>query len=73
VKEFSVFFVRIVQHTGMCISKTKTDKHKGEIKNKTAKEKQTKAKYVHNIQGLSSSEVSFQGLAIHRIGVRLLF
>jgi hypothetical protein len=54
----------------VCV-KTKTSKRKGEIKNKTAKEKKTKEKYVHNIQGLSSSKVSFQRLAIHRIGVRL--
>jgi hypothetical protein len=53
--------------------KTQTDKLKGEIKNKTTKEKQTKEKYVHNIQGLSSSKVSFQGSTIHRIGVRLSF
>jgi hypothetical protein len=53
--------------------KTKTDKRKGEIKTKTTKEKQTKEKYLHNIQGLSSSEVSFEGLAIHRIGVKLPF
>ena len=30
--------------------KTKTDKRKGEIKTKTAKEKKKKEKYVHNIQ-----------------------
>jgi hypothetical protein len=51
VKEFSVFFVRIVQHAGMCISKTKLISAKEKSKPKQQK-KTNKTKYVHNIQGV---------------------
>jgi hypothetical protein len=53
--------------------KIKNDKRKGEIKSKIGMKKQAKEKYVHNIQWLSSSKVSFQSLAIHQIGVRFPF
>jgi hypothetical protein len=49
------------------------DNLKREIKKKKKKKKQTKENYVHIVQGLSSRKVSFQGLAIHQIGVRLPF
>jgi hypothetical protein len=53
--------------------KTQLINSKEKSKTKKQTKKQTKAKYVHNIQGLLSSKVSFQGLAIHRIGVKLPF
>jgi hypothetical protein len=58
----------------MCI----LQKHKLINSNKNKKQKtnekgKQKKKYVHSIQGLLSSKVSFQGLDIHRIGVKLPF
>ena len=56
----------------MCISKkTQTDKFKEKSKTKKQMKKKTKEKYVHNVQGLLSSKVYFQGLAIHWVGVNL--
>jgi hypothetical protein len=42
--------------------KAQTDKRKREIKTKTAKGKQTKAKYVHNIQRVVIRQNIFSGL-----------
>jgi hypothetical protein len=55
----------------MCISKNKTDKHKEKSKPKQQKKNKQKKNMYIVYKGLSSSEKSFQSLAIHRIGVKL--
>jgi hypothetical protein len=64
---FFFFFLQLKTHqTNQSNQKPKERK---KIKNKNKNKRQ----YLHSIQRRESGKVSFQGLAIHRVGVKLPF
>jgi hypothetical protein len=64
---FFFFLIKKKKKTHQTDQSNQKPKERKKIKNKN------KRQYLHSIQRRESGKVSFQGLAIHRVGVKLPF